>query len=150
MSFTPLFPGMLLEAASRFAQDHAATQDFAGADPVREMGWACTMVPEEAGGVGGTLADLASIVTGLATHGVHLPVVETCAVAPLLLQAAAPETAALWLEAVCEGSAKVAPLTSLSASLDDVVVQAKQLDIGWALTGEGKRVDVSLARTRHL
>jgi len=149
-SFTPLFPGMLLDAASRFAQDHAATQDFSAADPIREMGWACTLVPETSGGVGGTLADLASLVEGLATHGVHLPVVETCAVAPLLLQAAAPEAATRWFEAVCEGSAKIAPLTALSASLDEVAVQAKQLDIGYELTGEVKGVDVSLAATHYV
>jgi len=150
MSFTPLFPGMLLDAAARFAQDNETTRDFAGTDPVREMGWTCTLVPEEAGGVGGTLSDLASIVVGLATHGVHLPVIETCAVAPLLLQAANADTSARWLEAVCEGSAKIAPLTSLSASLDEVALTAKQLDIGYALTGEVKGVDVSLAATHHL
>lgn len=150
MSFTPLFPGMLLDAAERFAQDHAATQDFADADPIREMGWACTVVPEESGGVGGTLADLGSIVEGLATHGLHLPVVETCAVAPILLQAAAPETAARWLEAVCEGSAKIAPLSALSASLDDIAVQARQLDIGYELTGAVRGVDVSLEATHYL
>ncbi|KQW63440.1 acyl-CoA dehydrogenase family protein [Variovorax sp. Root411] len=150
MSFTPLFPGMLLDAAARFAQDNETTKDFAGTDPVREMGWTCTLVPEEAGGVGGTLADLASIVVGLATHGVHLPVIETCAIAPLLLQAANADTCARWLEAVCEGSAKIAPLTSLSASLDEVALTAKQLDIGYALTGEAKGVDVSLAATHHL
>ncbi|MFS2166441.1 acyl-CoA dehydrogenase family protein [Variovorax sp. Varisp62] len=149
-SFTPLFPGMLLDAAARFAQDNETTKDFAGTDPVREMGWTCTLVPEEAGGVGGTLSDLASIVVGLATHGVHLPVIETCAVAPLLLQAANADTSARWLEAVCEGSAKIAPLTSLSASLDEVALTAKQLDIGYALTGEVKGVDVSLAATHHL
>ncbi|MFM9924491.1 acyl-CoA dehydrogenase family protein [Variovorax sp. H27-G14] len=150
MSFTPLLPGMLLDAAARFAQDNENTKDFAGTDPVRQMGWTCTLVPEEAGGVGGTLADLASIVVGLATHGVHLPVVETCAVAPLLLQAANTDTATRWLQQVCEGSAKIAPLTSLSASLDDIAVSAKQLDIGCAFTGQVKGVDVSLAATHYI
>lgn len=150
MSFTQLFPGMLLDAADRFAQDHAATQDLADTDPIREMGWACTVVPEASGGVGGTLADLGSIVEGLATHGVHLPVVEICAVAPILLQAAAPEIAARWLEAVCEGSAKVAPMSALSASLDEIAVQARQLDIGYELTGAVQGVDVSLAATHYL
>ncbi|SEK08539.1 Acyl-CoA dehydrogenase [Variovorax sp. OK605] len=150
MSFTPLFPGMLLDAAARFAQDNENTKDFAGTDPVREMGWTCTLVPEAAGGVGGTLGDLASIVVGLAAHGVHLPVVETCAVAPLLLQAAGADISARWLEAVCEGSAKIAPLTALSASLDDIAVTAKQLDIGYAFTGEVKGVDVSLAATHYI
>src|SRR4051794_12458863 len=116
MSFPSLFPGMLLESAERFAQDHATAQDFGGSDPIREMGWACTVIPEEFGGVGGTLADLGSVVEGLATHGVHLPVVERCAVAPVLLQAAAtPEHVGRWLEALCEGSAAIAPLAALSA-----------------------------------
>lgn len=150
MSFTPLFPGMLLDAASRFAQDNETTAGFGAADPVREMGWTCTLVPEEAGGVGGTLADLASIVVGLAAHGVQLPVIETCAVAPLLLQAAAPDVAARWLEAVCEGSAKIAPLVALSASLDDIAVTAKQLDIGFAFSGEVRGVDVTLGATHYL
>lgn len=151
MSFTPLFPGMLLDAASRFAQDHAAAHDCAGADPVRELGWACTLVPEESGGAGGSLADLASILEGLASHGLHLPVVETCAVAPILLQAAAaPDVGARWLEAVCDGSARISPLTALSASLDDLAVQAKQLDIGYQLSGAVNGVDVSLEATHYL
>lgn len=134
-SFQPLFPGMLLDAADRFAQDHAGA-DLAGRDPVTEMGWACTLVPEDAGGVGGTLADLASVIEGLATHGLHLPVIETCAAAPLLLSAAAPDVAARWLGALCEGSAVIAPLAALSASLDEPAVQARHLDIGFALSGE--------------
>ena len=150
MSFTPLFPGMLLDAASRFAQDQAAAQDFAADDVIQEMGWACTLVPESCGGVGGTLADLSSIMEGLATHGLYLPVVESCAIAPILLQAAAPETAARWLETLCEGSAKIAPLISLSASLDEVAVQARQLDIGYELTGEVRGADVTLAATHWL
>ena len=149
MSFAPLFPGMLLDAASRFAQDHATAQDFA-ADPIREMGWGCTLVPEEAGGVGGTLADLASVVEGLASHGVQLPVVENCAIAPLLLQAAPAETAGRWIEALCEGSASIAPLTALSASVNDPALQAKQLDIGYELSGAVQGVDVTLAATHYL
>src|SRR5438128_450441 len=96
-TFSPLFPGMLLDAASRYAQDHVTTE--VKGDPVRELGWTATIVPEEAGGVGASLADLASIIEGLASYGLHLPVVETCAVVPLLLQAAAPEVAKRWLEA---------------------------------------------------
>src|SRR3954468_693304 len=138
---------MLLDAADRYAQDHLL--DVSG-DPVRELGWTATLVAEEAGGVGGTLADLASIVEGLATWGLHLPVVETCAVVPLLLQAAATETAGRWLEAVAEGSAQVAPLTALSSSLEEVTVEAKHLDIGYALQGEVLGVDASLPASHYL
>ena len=112
-SFPPLFPGMLLDAAARFAQDNATT-DLRASHTVRDMGWACTLVPEDAGGVGGSFADLAAVIEGLAQHGVQLPVIETCAVAPLLLQAAAPEVAARWLQAVAEGSAVAAPLAALA------------------------------------
>jgi alkylation response protein AidB-like acyl-CoA dehydrogenase len=148
-SFPELFPGMLLDAAGRYAQDHAGAQELPG-DPIRELGWTATIVPEEAGGVGGTMADLGSVVEGLATHGLHLPVVETCAVVPLLLQAASPDIGYRWLEAVADGSSQVAPLTALSASLEDTVVQARRVDGGHALSGEVSGVDVSLPATHYL
>jgi alkylation response protein AidB-like acyl-CoA dehydrogenase len=140
---------MLLDAASRFAQDHAASKDLAGGDPIQQMGWACTLVPEAFGGVGGTMADLAAVVEGLAAQGLQLPVIESCAVVPLALQAAR-DAGARWLEAVCEASARLAPLTSLAAPLDQIAVQATQLDIGWELSGEVQGVDASLAATHYL
>ena len=149
-SFPSLFPGMLLDAAGRFAQDHAEGQAFDATATLRDMGWTLTVVPEETGGVGGTLRDLGSIVEGLATHGLHLPVVETCAIVPLLLQAAAPEVAQRWLEALCEGSIAVAPLAPLSSSVDEPGVAADHLDIGYALTGEVTGVDVSVEATHFL
>lgn len=133
-SFPPLFPGMLLDAAARFAQDNAGA-DLSASDTVRDMGWACTLVPEDAGGAGGSFADLAAVVEGLATHGVQLPVIETCAVAPILLQAAAPEVATRWLQAVAGGSAVMAPLAALSAPLAGVTLTARPLDIGFELHG---------------
>jgi len=147
-SFPSLFPGMLLDSASRYAQDHA-DRALQG-DPVRELGWTATLVPEEAGGVGGGLSDLASIVEGLATHGLQLPVVETCAVVPLLLQAAGAETAGRWLEAVAEGSAQVAPLTALSGMPDDTALAARHLDIGYELGGTVQGVDVTLPASHYL
>jgi len=147
-SFNPLFPGVLLDAAARFAQDQASAP--AAGEPIRDMGWACTLVPEALGGVGGTLADLAAIAEGLAQHGMQLPVVEACAVAPLLLQAAPADIAARWLEAVCDGSASIMPLNALSAPLDDVTVQARQLDIGFALSGQADGVDASLNATHYV
>ena len=147
-SFPSLFPGMLLDAASRYAEDHIA-QQIQG-DPVRELGWTATLVSEEAGGVGGSLSDLASIVEGLATHGLQLPVVETCAVVPLLLQAAGAETARRWLEAVAEGSARIAPMTALSATPEDPAITARHLDIGYALSGAVQGVDLTLPATHYL
>ncbi len=148
-SFTPLFPGMLLDAADRFAQDHADTQDFSADDPIASMGWALTLVPEDFGGVGGSVADLASLAEGLAGHAVQLPLVERCAIAPLLLQAV-PFTGARWMEALGDGSAQIAPLVPLSRPLHDLAVTARQLDIGFELLGEVQGVDVSLAATQYL
>lgn len=147
-TFDSLFPGMLLDSTSRYAQDHVSTE--VTGDPVRELGWTATIVPEEAGGVGGSLADLASIVEGVATYGLHLPVVETCGVVPVLLQAAAPEVAKRWLEAVAEGSAQIAPLAALSASLDEPTVQSRHLDIGFELDGEVLGADATLPATHYL
>ncbi|MGE4242992.1 acyl-CoA dehydrogenase family protein [Ramlibacter sp.] len=145
----PLFPGMALDAAERFAQDHAGSRGFGDADPVAEMGWALTLVPEELGGLGGTLADVAATIEGLATHGVQLPVIETSAVAPLLLQANA-ESAAQWLPQLCDGNARFGVLAALSMPLRDVAVQARQLDIGWELAGSVRGADVTLSPTHRV
>ncbi|MDO9406642.1 MAG: acyl-CoA dehydrogenase family protein [Polaromonas sp.] len=147
-SFPSLFPGMLLDAADRYAEDHVA-QATTG-DPVRELGWTATLVTEEAGGVGGSLSDLASIVEGLATHGLQLPVVETCAVVPLLLQAADGDTAHRWLKAVAEGSAHLAPLCALADTPDRPTVSARHLDIGFELSGVVQGVDLSLPASHYL
>lgn len=149
MSFKPMFPGMLHDAASRVAQDHAAARDQALADPIQEMGWAGTLVPEAFGGVGGTMADLAAVVEAVATHGLLLPVIESCAVVPLALQAAR-DAGARWLQAVCEGSAKIVALAPLAAPMDEIAVQATQLDIGWQLDGTVPGVDASLAASHFL
>ena len=147
-SFDPLFPGMLLDAAARFAQDHTTTT--AAGEPIRDMGWACTLVPEGLGGVGGGIADLAAVIEGLATHGVQLPVLEACAIAPLLLQAAPAEAAAGWLTALCEGSASYLPLTALSSPLEDITVSARKLDIGYELTGQVQGADHSFTATHYV
>jgi alkylation response protein AidB-like acyl-CoA dehydrogenase len=148
-SIQPLFPGMALDAAERFAQDHSGTTDFTAANPVAGMGWALTIVPEAHGGVGGSLADLAATVEGLATHGIQLPVIETCAVAPLLLQATA-ESAAQWLPQLSAGDVHVTVLAPLSAPLRDVTVQARQLDIGWELSGSVPGADATLPSTHYV
>jgi alkylation response protein AidB-like acyl-CoA dehydrogenase len=66
-----------------------------------ELGWHLIGVDEEAGGAGGTLADLAVVAAGLGRHGVSAPVVETAQAARLLAdagQAFDPEAPlTLWL-----------------------------------------------------
>jgi alkylation response protein AidB-like acyl-CoA dehydrogenase len=153
-SFYPLFPGLLLDSAARYAQNQTSSP-LAG-DPkhnlrdLREMGWVCTLVPEEFGGVGGTIADLSAIIEGLATHGVQLPMVEAYAIAPLLLQAAPNNIAACWLSALCDGSATIVALTSLSSPLDAITVAVRRLNGGYELNGKILGVDYSLEASHYL
>lgn len=147
-SIASLFPGPLLDAAERFAQDHAGAA--VPGDPLRELGWTATLVPEDAGGVAGSLADVAALVEGLAGSGLQLPVIETCAVVPLLLQAAAPDVARRWLQAVAEDEVRLAPLTALSDALDTLPLQARHLDIGYELQGTVAGVDTTLPASHWL
>lgn len=105
MSFTtdPMFPGDLLDAATRFATDFsadaAASQaiqaetTMAGRGPLQAwrqavaMGWPALLVGESSGGAGGTLADLAAVVEACARQALHLPLARRCAQAPALLMA---------------------------------------------------------------
>lgn len=147
--FSPLFPGMLFDAADRFAQDHVHTPTLPG-DPVRELGWTATLVPESDGGVGGTLADLASVVEGLAAQGLQLPVIETCAVVPLLLRAAPADVAGPWLQAVAESEVQIAPLAALSVLPEDSTLRAVRSEDGFLLDGRVLGVDVTLPASHWL
>jgi alkylation response protein AidB-like acyl-CoA dehydrogenase len=94
---TPMLPGDAFEAALRFGQD--VEQGLAGLtepaaraaclakhwNAVLDLGWAGTLVPEEHGGAGGTLVDLAALAEGAGRSALPLPLAATCAVAPTLL-----------------------------------------------------------------
>jgi len=94
---TPLVGGDAFEMAQRIGLD--ADRELATlADPVdqaaclrrywdriAELGWMATAVPEELGGAGGSLADLAALAGGAGRGGLALPVVLSCAVVPMLL-----------------------------------------------------------------
>jgi alkylation response protein AidB-like acyl-CoA dehydrogenase len=148
-SFPPLFPGLLLDAAERFAQDHAST-GMPPATAMAELGWTLTLLPEAQGGLDGTLADLGAIVEGLAGHGLWLPVTGACATVPLLLRAAEPALGTPWLQALAEGSATLAPLSDTSGLPADTTVLARPLQDGFVLDGEVLGVDNTLAASHHL
>jgi alkylation response protein AidB-like acyl-CoA dehydrogenase len=116
------------------------------------MGWAGTLVPEDLGGVGGTLADLAATAEGLAAHGVHLPLVEVCAIAPIFLQAAAPEVAARWLPDACNGRSCDGRATGAAVTRGDDVTLTRAGPLAHRLRTAGRaagapNVDASQAAT---
>lgn len=54
-------------------------------DAIAELGWITTAIPEDVGGAGGELSDLAALVGGAGRGGLPLPVVAACGVLPHLL-----------------------------------------------------------------
>ncbi len=114
MSFTadPMFPGDLLDAASRFAANAAADAARSGArqDAWRQaaaMGWPALLIDEARGGAGGTMADLGAVVEACARHALGLPLVRRCAQAPALLMAAGTPAADEVLRALCAGEVDI-------------------------------------------
>jgi alkylation response protein AidB-like acyl-CoA dehydrogenase len=149
--FEPLFPGMLHDAASRIAQDQPEGPSRDEQDLIAAMGWPAVLVAEQYGGVGGTVADLAAIVEGLAPRGVRLPVVERCALAPVLLRVtAADPRAERWLRSLADGAARIAPLVDTSEGLAQSPPIATESAGGYALNGVVRGVDISVEATHFL
>lgn len=84
-------------------------------DSIAELGWMATAVPEEAGGAGGGLADLAALVAGAGRGGLPLPVTLACAVVPALLAGAGEGRNAL-LADVATGRARICAILPGAAS----------------------------------
>ena len=140
MAFTrqPMQPGMLYDAAARAASDKTFLDS---PDPIGEMGWPLVLLAEEHGGLGGTLADLGALVEGLAAQDIALPVIEQCAIAPLLLEAGGDTP---WLAGLADGSMRFAPLLgSGSPDLAGDALAAAVADGGHVLQGEVRGVDTT-------
>lgn len=119
MSFTatPMFPGDFQDSAARLAasvKPSEARHGNSASDPWQQMlalGWQAVLVPEESGGAGGTLAELASIIEATARHALTAPLIDRCAVAPSVLAAARTSShARACLEAVAAGEASACPV----------------------------------------
>jgi alkylation response protein AidB-like acyl-CoA dehydrogenase len=112
---TPLFSGPLYDTALRLAEVQPERPESAGAATAAawrqmlELGWQGVLVPEDYGGAGADLGDLAAIIEALATRALPVPLIERCAVAPALLAAAQPAARAL-LQGITRGDASVAPV----------------------------------------
>lgn len=144
MSFScqPMQPGMLYDAAVRVASDGPVSE---GHDVIGEMGWPLVLVPEDKGGLGGSLEDLTALVEGLAAHASSLPVIERCAIAPLLLQSGGDTS---WLAGLADGSSRVAPLVcARSHDLGRHALEAKPTEDGYSLKGDIRGVDASSLAT---
>lgn len=153
MSFsaTPLFPGDLHDTSLRLAavaQPNSASsaQSNTPSDAWRQMlalGWQGVIVPEAAGGVDGTLTDLAEIIEAAARHAVTAPLIDRCAVAPGLLAGLADQAVVReLLEALTMGEASVATVLDASARMPSTAT-ALSLGQGHQLRGTLKGADLT-------
>jgi alkylation response protein AidB-like acyl-CoA dehydrogenase len=116
-----MLPGDLFDSAAKFAiAADRRTAELAGVrqrdtqaatlwQEATELGWPALLVPEEQGGVGGGIPDMAALVEGGARAALPLPLVSACAVAPLLL-AAAGEAGHATLAGIADGSHRIVPV----------------------------------------
>ena len=119
MTFTTqaLVEGPVFESALRFAADYNS-QEPTNSDPISQMGWAATLIPEQEGGAGGSLDDLVSIIDGLGQHALTLPLLERCALTPLLLAAVEPSaTRRQWLSGIADGTCAISTLCTTQPDL---------------------------------
>ncbi|MBU9454230.1 acyl-CoA dehydrogenase family protein [Burkholderia multivorans] len=115
---TTMFRGDLFDSSSRLAaaaethQGNAVEGKASGKWlQALELGWQSVLVSEDNGGIGATLADLAGIVEAASRYPNVAPLVERCAVAPVLLEAAAAApTVPPVLEQLLSGEASVSPV----------------------------------------
>ena len=145
MSFSsqPMQPGMLHDAAVRVASNGSTSEEH---DVISELGWPLVLLPEEIGGLGGSLEDLTALVEGLSAYASSLPVIERCAIAPLLLQAGGNTS---WLADLADGKSSVAPLVcARSHDLGRHTLEAQPTDDGYLLKGEMRGVD-ALSSVTH-
>ncbi|WP_028602854.1 acyl-CoA dehydrogenase [Ottowia thiooxydans] len=153
MSFsaTPLFPGDLHDTSLRLAavaktNSAASAQSNIPSDAWRQMltlGWQGVLVPEAAGGVDGQPTDLAEIIEAAARHAIAVPLIDRCAVAPVLLSPLADQPVVRdLLEALTLGEASVATVLDARERMPSNA-SGLRLSAGNVLRGTLKGVDLT-------
>lgn len=109
---------MLLDSAERFIGEHYSLEhrrslrevpdglDQKAWSTFAELGWLALAVPEDLGGLGGSMADVAVLCTALGSRCVTEPFVSSAVIGPWLL-AAAPEPGTL-IEGIVAGDVRLA------------------------------------------
>jgi alkylation response protein AidB-like acyl-CoA dehydrogenase len=145
----PVVDGLLYEAAVRFAADYK--QGLHGSDPLVDMGWSAAIIPENYGGLGVELSEVVSVIDALAQYGVHLPVIERCLLAPVLLQGISDqELRGHWLGSVAQGRAVVAAIVNSEPDLGAGLLKATQQGGATLLDGQIVGVTLDLQATHGL
>ncbi len=113
---TPIFGSEFQESASRFAKDaEHEISSLHTSDQKRqfrekkwkeciELGWAACLIPENAGGLGGTLLDFCALLEGTATHALPLPLGTGMGLPAILLEPLNIKDKSSLLSSMADGS----------------------------------------------
>lgn len=146
----PIFDGPVHAEAERFAEARSDAAGTAAAElwaEICSLGWPLTILPDDVGGVGAELADLAAIVEGAGRHALALPLAGACAVVPLLLLAADDrQKMAAVVARMAENEWRVAPI--LPEAVEDLALTGSASS-GYVLHGKVRCVH-ALPDTTHL
>lgn len=146
MAFEPavIFPGILFEGAERVAKNAEPHSAETAPIIIQEMGWSSTLISEENGGYGGTFKDMGSLLEGMASRAINLPIITRCCVVPGMLSAA-PRTDAIQrlLSQVADGTACVELAGPLTWRENHTMPQVSRNGDGWALNGELDAIELT-------
>lgn len=119
---TPIFESEFHDSASRFAKDaeiensglhHAEDKKRFHEKKWREtidLGWSACLIPEEYGGLGGTVLDFCALLEGTATHALPLPLSTGLGLPTILLSVLDFKNKASLLSSIAEGSVRLQPI----------------------------------------
>ncbi|WP_193088458.1 acyl-CoA dehydrogenase family protein [Advenella sp. FME57] len=133
-----IFPGVLLEGAERVAKKVSSYEAAIPPGIIQEMGWSSTLISESNGGYGGTFADIGSLLEGMASRAVNLPIMTRCCIVPGMLEAAPEqETVSTLLSQIAQGVACIELAGSLSCRETHKLAQLSPVTDGcWILSGQ--------------
>jgi alkylation response protein AidB-like acyl-CoA dehydrogenase len=114
---------------------------------LQQLGWLGLPFPEDLGGSGGSLTDLAVLIQALSRRAVLIPIAETMGSAVTILRYGDRATAADLIPRIAAGEVIVVPaVLEASDRFDDVQAEAA----GGRLSGEKFFVDYAQSATHHL
>lgn len=131
-----IFPGVLLEGAERVAKNASSYEEAIYPRIIQEMGWSSTLISESNGGYGGSFADIGSLLEGMASRAINLPIMTRCCIVPGMLEAAPEkETVSALLSQIAEGVACIELAGPLNWRQTHALPQLSPVTDGWTLNG---------------
>ena len=137
-----IFPGLLLEGAERVAKNASSYEAAIYPRIIQEMGWSSTLISESNGGYGGSFADIGSLLEGMASRAINLPIMTRCCIVPGMFEAApGTEKVSTLLSQIAEGVACIELAGPLNWRQTHALPQLSPVTDGWTLNGRLEDVE---------